>query len=83
MKEDDIKQTIKGWVEIRVGIEMMDGESMKEIGVTLTLLGKKEIVTIRGMYHPISVKSQRNWKIYARKTCSHAFTTKLKGHRRY
>lgn len=64
--------------EIRVGIEMRDGETVMETGVTITPLERKERVKNKGTSHFMSNKIPRSLKIPLR-TCSHLFSTKMKG----
>lgn len=41
IKKEVFVPTIKGWMEIEVEIEMMDGQIVIESGVTITLLGMR------------------------------------------
>jgi len=72
-------QTNKDRVEIKVGIEVRDEETVTEIGVIITPIGMKKRVIRICMSLPMSVKSPRNLKVAVQKICSHAFSTKLKG----
>uniref|UniRef100_M1E1A9 Uncharacterized protein n=1 Tax=Solanum tuberosum TaxID=4113 RepID=M1E1A9_SOLTU len=57
---------------------MMNVETVTENGVIVTPRGRKERVTRIGTSHPMNVKSPMSLKMSIRKTCSYAFSTKLK-----
>lgn len=66
-------------MEIRVGIETRFVDTVKEIRVISIPLGRKERGRRMGMFLPMSEKIPRNLRLFVLKTCSLAFSTKLKG----